>query len=972
MMDLIVWEVLLLVTQLKRRGRSTRPLMIVLIIVAVLVIAHVSIDRLYGFRVHSALGYGSVYAKNMWFEIATRYMGAIIYLFLALAAVRPLANILPRSAYRGAQILIGFVGWVIGFAMWSLDPTSWMLFLHHHSFGKVDPLFHVDISFYVYTLPILTGLIGRVIGTLALWLVVRLVTAIAAFAQQQIQISKPGLARILRGQFRGLLVVLGVILLMFTAVSVLNRYDLVLTSQNGSFVYGPDFVTAHLTLPIFTWLHAGLLFLAAIAVVWQAANLDHVFPERDGFVVPSWRSFRRPIYALGLYVSSLVVSGIVASLVNGLYVHPNQNTVELPYIKNSIDATRWALGIENVQTKPFEPSNNLTAKDVSNNQLALNNVRVNDQGQTQAIYNQLQSFKNYFAFTNAAVDRYGQSEVYIATREMDVSKLPVPTWINQTLVYTHGYGVAASPVNQFDQDGLPVVLAGNTPQTTKAPIPKVTRPEIYFGMMSNDVIAPSKQAEFDYPVNNADHTSHYQGGYGLPVKGNRLLLAFEQSNLKYFTSDQITSKSQWLFDRDIYQRVQDIAPFLTYDKDAYSFIDANGHIKWILDAYTETGNIPYAQHFMNTAYIRNSVKVVIDAYTGQTTFYVVDKTDPMIESLAATYPSLFTYKIPKDIQAHFRYPTDLFQTQAAALTRYHMTQPSAFYNQEDLWSVAQQIYNQNQKTQRPPVYQMIQMPGQSKPQFVLSELFTPQNKENLNGWLTADNAPTDYGKLTLYQFPQSNLIFGPMQAENQIDSNPTISSQLTLWNQNGSHVVRGDLLMIPLGKSMLYVEPVYLVANRANSLPQLERVIVDFNKQVYMDDSLGSAIQDLLSGVPPTSPQSNSPSGGQQGATGQGTGQQGGQTNNTGQTGGGGAGGAGGQNGAGNQPGSTGNIPTNLQGMSTSQLAQMANDLFTKYQQDTASGALATAGQDLNQLRSVLNALQAKSTTNSTANSTGK
>lgn len=953
-------EVCKLVTKLRTRNQSGRPLIILLIIVALIVIAHVAIDRFYGVRIHAALGYAAVYEKNMWFELATRYIGAAIYLLLGLAAIRPLANAVPRAAYRGVQVLIAALGWIVGFAMWSLQPTAWLLFLHHSSFGKVDPLFHMDISFYVYVLPILTGLISRIIGTLALWLVVRLVMAAAAFAKQQIQVSKPGLARLLRGQFRGLLIVLGAILVLFTALSVLGRYDTVLTSQNGSFVYGPDFVTAHLTLPVFTWLHAALLLLAAVAVFWQATHLDQVFPERDGFVVPTWRSFRRPIYALGLYVASLVASGVVGGLVNSLYVHPNQSTVELPYIKDSISATRWALGIENVHTKVFNASNNLTATDVANSQTALDNVRVNDQGQTQDIYNQLQSFKNYFSFTNASVDRYQNHEVYIATREMDVSKLPVPTWINQTLVYTHGYGVAASPVNEFDQDGLPVLLAQNTPQQTSAPIPKVTRPEIYFGMMSNDVIAPSKLPEFDYPIGNADHSSHYQGGFGLPVKGNRLLLAFEQSNLKYFTSDQITAKSEWLFDRDIYQRVQAIAPFLTYDKDAYSFIDSNGHIKWILDAYTQTSNIPYAQHYMNTAYIRNSVKVVIDAYTGQTTFYVVDKADPLVQNLAATYPTLFTYKIPADVRAHFRYPTDLFQAQASALTRYHMTNAAAFYNQQDLWSMAQQIYNQNQKSERPPVYQMIQMPDQSQPQFVLSDLFTPQNKDNLNGWLIADNSPQDYGKLTLYEFPQSSLIFGPMQAENQIDSNPTISSQLSLWNQNGSHVVRGNLLLVPLGKSMLYVEPVYLVANRSNSLPQLERVIVDYNKQVFMNDSLGSAMQDLLAGKAPTTPESNVPPG-----SGTGSGQQGGgaSNNSTGQTGSSGTGGAGNQNTVGTQPGTTGTIPANLKGLSTTQLVQLANNLFSKYQQDTASGALAAAGQDLSQLRGVLTALQSQSAT---------
>ncbi|QSO47897.1 UPF0182 family protein [Alicyclobacillus mengziensis] len=941
-----------MVTRMRRRRSFSTPFVVLLIIVVAVIIAHIFIDRLYGVKIHSALGYGAVYEKNMWFELATRYLGAALYAAIALFAIRPIQSIVPRPAYRGMQLLLVVIGWFVGFAMWSLNPTAWFLFFNHKPFTYSDPLQHVNAAFYVYNLPLLMGLFGRVIGTLVLWIAVRLMATLAAFVQQQMQITRPGFARLVRSQARGLLLVLGTILVLLAGLTYLNRYETILTSGNGSFVYGPDFVTARLTLPVFSWLHIATLLLTAAAVFWQASHIDDVLPERDGFALPSWRSFRRPIFAFGLYIASLIVTGVIGSLVNTLYVHPNQNTVELPYIKDTIDATRYALGVENVHTMPINPVDNLSAADVASHQDALDNVRVNDQGQTTSIYNQLQSFKNYFTFSNAAVDRYDNKEVYISARQMDVTKLPVQTWVNQTLIYTHGYGIAASPVNRFDANGLPIFWAQNTPQQVTPPIPQITRPQIYFGLMNNNVIAPSKQPEFDYPVGNTQHTSHYKGGYGLPIVGNRLLLAIEQGSLKFYTSDQITNKSEWLFDRNIYQRVEDIAPFLTYDKDAYPFVDQNGHIKWILDAYTETPNIPYAQQFMNTAYIRNSVKVVMDAYTGKTTFYVVDKNDPMLKSLAAAYPSLFTYHIPADIAAHFRYPVDLFQAQADALTRYHMTNPSSFYNQDDLWQVAQQIYNQNQKQARPPVYQMVQMPGQTKPQFVLSELFTPQTKDNLNGWLIADNSPGDYGKLTLYQFPQSSLVFGPMQAENQIDANPFISQELSLWNQQGSHVVRGNLLLIPVGNSLMYVEPVYLVANRSNSLPQLERVIIDYNEKVYMNDSLGAALQDVLNG----NTASLSTGGTTGGQTATGTGQSGGQTNQTGQ---------------GTTSPSAGNAPSSgtqtLRKMTIQQLITMANNLFEQYQQDTAAGRLDKAGQDLSSLRSVLSTLQSKGGTTGNA-----
>lgn len=966
-----------MVVRMKRRGSFPISLVVLLVVIAAVIVLHIWLDRLYGLKLHNALGYGNVYAKNMWFELATRYLGALAYLGIALVAVRPIASVLPRPAYRGVQILFAVLGWLVGYGMWSLQPTAWYLFFHHHAFNYTDPLLHINAAFYVYDLPILIGLVGRVAGTLVLWMSIRVVAILAAFVQQQMHITKPGFAGLLRRQARALLMVLGTILFLLTGLTYLDRFDLVLTSGNGSFVYGPDFVTAKLTLPIFSWLHILMLLLVTIAVFWQAFHIDGVLPERDGFAIPSWRSFRRPIYAIGLYLVSLILTGVVGGLVNALYVHPNQNTVELPYIKDSIDATRYAMGIQTVHTTPITPQADLNASDVMTNQDALDNVRVNDQGQTTNIYNQLQSFKNYFTFTNAAVDRYQNKEVYIAVRQMDVTKLPVQTWVNQTLVYTHGYGIAASPVNRFDANGLPILWAQNTPQQVTPPIPAVTRPEIYFGLMNNNVIAPSKQPEFDYPVGNSQHSSHYQGGYGLPVQGNRLLLTIEQANLKYYTSDQITSKSQYLFDRNIYQRVEDIAPFLKYDQDAYPFVDNNGHIKWVLDAYTETDNIPYAEQFMNTAYIRNSVKVVMDAYTGQVTFYVVDKNDPMLQSLEDVYPSLFTSNIPPDVAAHFRYPMDLFQAQANALTRYHMTNPSSFYNQDDLWQIAQEVYSQNQTQDRPPVYQMLQMPGETKPRFVISDLFTPQTKDNLNGWLVADNDPANYGQLTLYQFPQSTLVFGPMQAENQIDANPAISQALSLWNQQGSQVVRGNLLLIPVGNAIMYVEPVYLVASRSNSLPQLERVIVDYNEKVYMNTTLTATLQDVLNGN--TAGANGNIYGGS--GTGLGSNQGVGVGNGTGNGTGTGtssgatntAGGATGSTTGGTGAGASGAGASGLGSLSESQLITRANDLFNQYQQDTAAGKLDKAGQDLANLRTVLSVLQAKgglgsTTASSTAN----
>lgn len=904
-----------------RSSRGVKVLRVLFLLAAVIAGIHVWLDELYQLKLHVALGYGDIFSKNMVFQLLTRYLGALLYAGLGALSIVPIKSVLRgpyEQFYAPLKYLFALIGWGIGYSMWSLDATSWFLFFKHSQFHRADPILHTDYAFYVYVLPLVVGLIGRLIGTILLFGIVRGLILMTVLFNQESE-TRQDIVKPIQRQARTVVLLIGVLFLCFAALAYLSRFNTVLTSGNGSFIFGPDFVTTHLTLPVFSWLTVALLLVVMGLFFSLAVRIENLFANKDGFVVLKRRALKRPVVGVSVLIVQLILSPIANALVNGVYVHPNQNVVELPYIKNTIDATRYATGIENVGVQAFNPQTTLTPSAVNREANSLTNVRINDQGQTTAIYNQLQSFKSYFTFSAATVDRYDGYEVYTSARQMNTSNLPVKTWVNQTLVYTHGYGLAMSPVNQFDQNGLPVLWAKNTPQQTVAPLPTITRPEIYFGTTGNDVIAPSKQGEFDYPLGSQDHTSHYAGGYGMPIEGNRWLLALEQGNLKYFTSDQITSQSLWLFDRNIYNRVQDIAPFLHYDHDAFPFVDTSGHIEWMLDAYTESNSIPYAQQFADSQYIRNSVKVVMDAYTGKVTFYVVDKTDPLLTSLRETYPSLFTDAIPADVAAHFRYPIDLFQAQAEALTRYHMTDAAAFYNQEDLWSIANQIYDQNSTEPRPPVYQEVRMPDRSAPQLVLSALFTPTQKDNLNGWFIADNEPGMYGQLTLYQFPQSSLIFGPMQAENQIDSNPTISSQLTLWNQQGSHVVRGDLLLVPVGNAIMYVEPIYLVANRENSLPQLERVVIDFNQKVYIDNTLAAAVQDIFGGA------QNMPTP--------------------------------------TAPGTSGTPPKLSD--SENQLVQSANQWFQRYQSDTAKGDFTAAGNDLKNLGAALNDLakakQAKS-----------
>lgn len=883
-------------------------------LILLLIIGQAFLYQLFHFKLQEALGYISVYKTNLAVTLLTAFLSALVFCILSVLAVKKIEFAQAFFEKIGSKILqtvFGIIGLIFGYSIGQINATNWLLFFRHQAFGKTDPIYHLDYSFYVYQLPIIQSLLGKIVDLILYFIVIKVMLALIGYIFRNdnlINIKKAG--RIISiidaagkkkqihnpKAIQSLSRLGGLLFLTFAASQFLTRYSLLFNSQQGNFLYGPGFADTHFTIPIAITINSLLLLLiSAMFFVYSAKPVIELkFPKA---LVTS-------------IISTVMVSFIMVlinSAINNFYVHPNQVSAEAPYIKRTIEATRWGFQIENIQTKTFNPSSQLSSTDVSQYQNMISNVRINDIGQTKDIYNQLQSFKNYFVFNDASADRYNGQEVYIDARQMDITKLPVQTWINQNLVYTHGYGIAASPVNQFDSDGLPIEIAKDTPITTSPPIPKVTQPNIYFGTMDNDVIAPSKQGEFDYPSGDADHTSHYQGGYGLPIKGNQLLLTIETRTLKYLTSDQFTSQSQYLFDRNIYTRVKDIAPFLTYDKDVYPFVGSDGHIKWMLDAYTETANIPYAQNFNGVNYQRNSVKVVMDAYTGQVTFYVVDPTDPLIKSLMEIYPSLFTTSIPNDVRAHFLYPKQLFDNQSEAIAAYHMTDPTAFYNKEDLWDLAQEIYNQNQTETRPSVYQILQMPGQNKPSLLLSQLFTPNQKMNLNGWLVAGNDPGEYGQLTLFQFPESNLFFGPMQAENQIDSDPTVSSQLTLWNQQGSHVVRGNLLLIPIGNTALYIEPVYLVADRSGSLPQLQRVIIDFNQKVYMGNSLEETLKSLTGDS------------------------SGGTVPNTGST----------------QQSVNKNEKIN-------QLAQQAASLLNDYKTQTANGNFANAGKDLAQIEQII------------------
>ncbi|HEU5133354.1 MAG TPA: UPF0182 family protein, partial [Pyrinomonadaceae bacterium] len=579
--------------------------------------------------------------------------------------------------------------------------------------------------------------------------------------------------------------------------------------------------------------------------------------------------------------------------IQSFIVKPNEIDREAPYIGYNIEWTRRGFGLDQIEQREFEAENSTAALDLPNNRESLENIRLWDWRALQDTLRQIQAIRTYYDFPDVDVDRYvtgGQTrQMMIAPREINDNKLPSSSrnWINERLIYTHGYGVTMNSANGFTPEGLPQFVLSNMPVEAKAPDIKVTRPEIYFGELTDRyVYVKTKQNEFDYPQGETYATTTYQGTGGIRV-GNRLqrmLLAWgigDMSKLPF--SDDVTSDSRVLINRNIRDIVNGVAPFLTYDKDAYVVVSNEGRLFWIIDAFTESDYFPYSTHHKvagnSLNYIRNSVKVVIDAYNGTANFYVFDNQDPIINAYRRVFPNLFQdmSQMPADLRAHVRYPETLVRAQGEVYSLYHTQNPKVFFQREDVWSIAQQITvtEDNKKQSEPidPYYVMMQLPGeQQKNEFVLILPFTPANRNNMIGWMAGRSDGENYGKLVAYNFPKSRLIDGPVQIEARIDQNAQLSAQFSLWNQQGSRVIRGHLLVIPLGRSLMFVEPVYLQAERS-PMPELRLVVLATQEKLGYGQTFTEAMNSLFGEAAvkpapqepgqagPASPQQPAPSG---------------------------------------------------------------------------------------------------------------
>jgi uncharacterized membrane protein (UPF0182 family) len=565
-----------------------------------------------------------------------------------------------------------------------------------------------------------------------------------------------------------------------------------------------------------------------------------------------------------LGVSSFLLGSVYPGLVQKVRVDPNQLKLEQPYVGHHIAMTRVAYGLDKVTESDFNPSSELTAAMLNENSGTVKNIRQWDWQALLKVYRQLQEFKNYYRFSDMDIDRYTINGVYtqvmIAPRELYTRGLPTPNWINQHLVYTHGYGVVASPVNRVTAEGMPEYLLSNIPPTGVEEL-SVTRPEIYYGEMADRfnpyVIVNTNINEFDYPKGDMDVYTEYTGHGGVPLNSplRRLAFATRYNALGFILNTDIKANSRVMMYRNINERVKRIAPFFAYDDDPYVVID-EGKLYWIIDAYTTSNRFPYAQPRRvqewgtSINYIRNSVKVVIDAYNGDVTFYLMDSLEPVAVALLTTYglPYQTVDNMPEGLKAHLRYPEDMFEIQSYLYTDYHMVDTRVFYNRSDAWEVPSTANNSYIE----PYYVIMRLPHESQEELIMLRPYTPLGKENMTAWLAARSDGENYGKLVLYKFPKQSLTYGPAQIEARIDQDGEISQLLTLWGQKGSDVIRGNLLVIPIANSLLYVEPIFLQAEKSQ-MPELKLVVAVHGAQVAAGSTLDEALERLVGGRVATS-----------------------------------------------------------------------------------------------------------------------
>lgn len=791
-----------------------------------------------------SLDFGTVFTTILTSKLALGLAGFIIFGFVAWLTVYWIRRTylshfdphqLPPFFYEkkwtmnGLIIMIAVIAGLIGSVI--VQGVGWEPFLkilNYETFGKTDPIFNRDVSFYMFILPFMEMVLNILIS-LAFFMLIVIGAAYSVFHLYRISRS----AQIHLGLT---IIMIGVLLAL---QHLLAPFRTLLTNNvnifQDSVVHGLSFTDRYVNIPVSYILAA----VAVIGAIWFFLAL------RKG-------NWNKMVYPIAIYFGVIILGQGASALVQNYIVEPNEFQREKPYLEHNLNYTRAAYDLEDIKVSEH-PGNQDTLDEemVERNELTINNVRLNDARPLLDIYNQLQTFRTYYQFTDIDVDRYeidGEyQQVFIGARELDTANLPeqAQTWVNRTLRYTHGYGIAMSQVNEVTSQGQPEYIVKNLPPEGEV---NVERPQIYFGEMSYpNVIVNSSVDEFDYPSGEENMTNRYEADKGIQLSGiNRLLFAIKEGSFRMLVSDQITNESQFLETRNIMERVERIAPFFEYDEDPYVFVRDDGSLAWMIDAYLVEQGYPYAENYEgNYNYIKNAAKAVIDAYTGEVNFYITEPDDPLLKTYQNIFPELFTTDIPEDVQAHFRYPERLFKIQADKYGTYHMTNLEIFYNREDRWEFPTEHYF-NEDIEMEPYYVTMKLPEYEEEEFILMMPYTPRNRQNMIAWIGVRNDGEHYGEKFVYRFPKQENVYGPQQIENRINQDSVISQELNLWSQGGSQVIRGNLLSIPIEDTMLYVEPIYIESSNETSLPEVKQVVVAYQDYIVMEATFDEALDRIL------------------------------------------------------------------------------------------------------------------------------
>ena len=811
------------------------------------------------------VGFSEIFMISLKAKIGLFFAAGLVFLAFVLANLGISSKLntskLPFNINFKIKVLISAVLAIfVGLATY----PKWFVvlqYLNQVSFGIADPILLKDVSFYVFTLPFLLAvwrfaMVTVIATTLLVVFDYMQGFIVAVFTQRPTNFNPENPSP--RVEYKKLfpklernamvhMAVLGSFIFLLLAIKHYLAVFSIMFSEKG-IVVGAGYTDVVIFLPIIKTLMVIAVIIAALFYIWIFYISKHKKVRKMHIVA----------YAISFYlVAFVIVPPLTTGLVQSLKVTPNEINLEKPYIENNIEFTRIAYGLGDVDEKDFPVLARLTPEILDDAKETIDNVRILDWRPLKQTYKQTQEIRLYYDLSSIDVDRYNvlgkYTQVLLAPREMNKEKIAenAKTWVNMHMVYTHGFGAVMSPVNKVTKEGLPNYLIKDVPpvSTIDDENLEIEMPRIYYGEKQKDyVLVNTKTAEFDYPKGNVNQYFNYDGKGGVQLKSflTKLLMAVRFADIKIILSSDLTEQSRIMFHQDIEERIKKITPFFELDGDRYIVIN-EGKIYWIQDAYTTSNNFPYSEKIGKINYIRNSVKIVVDAYTGDVTYYVVDPEDPIVKTYAKIFSKQFKSfdLMPEGLKNHIRYPIDLFRVQSHIYATYHMNDSTVFYNKEDSWQIPNEIYGTGQRITVEPYYIIIKLPGEQKEEYVLMTSFTPIKKDNMIAWLAARSDNAHYGRLLLYKFPKEKLVFGPLQIEAKFDQDSDISQQLTLWSQQGSSVTRGNLLVIPIDDSLLYVEPLYIQAEQGQ-LPELKRVLVSDGESVIMEKDLATALSVLF------------------------------------------------------------------------------------------------------------------------------